>query len=175
MRLTLGNHTDPLWEITMARFRTILHPTDFSPGSAAAFAVACDLARDYDARLVVLHAFGPVVPIGAEGVIVSGNIDELRDIAHRELAAVRPTNPTLRVEPVVREGMSTQVILNAAREFRADLIVMGTHGRTGFRRLVLGSVTEEVLRKAPCPVLTVKAFAPAATRSAEAETAGAGT
>jgi nucleotide-binding universal stress UspA family protein len=158
----------------MARFRTVLHPTDFSPGSAPAFAVACDLARDYDARLVVLHALRPVVPVGAEAVYVSSEITELSAIAQKELSAVRPTNPTVRVERVLRDGMSTQVILQAAQEFRADLIVMGTHGRTGFRRLLLGSVTEEVLRKAPCPVLTVKAPAPAASRPAEVEAAGAG-
>lgn len=157
----------------MARFRTILHPTDFSPGSAAAFAAACDLARNYDARLVVLHAFGPVVPVGAEGVILSPDLDELRAIARAELDAVRPANPTVRVERVVREGPSTQVVLEAAKEFGADLIVMGTHGRTGVRRLVLGSVTEEVLRQARCPVLTVKAPVPA-TRPATTELAGAG-
>ena len=157
----------------MARFRTILHPTDFSPGSAAAFAAACDLARDYDARLVVLHAFGPAVPIGTEGVIVSSDLDELRAIARKELDAVRPTNSTVRVERVVREGPSTQAILDAAKEFDANLIVMGTHGRTGFQRLVLGSVTEEVLRQAPCPVLTVKA--PAGRRvDADAALAGGG-
>lgn len=146
----------------MARFRTILHPTDFSPGSAAAFAYACDLARDYDARLVVLHAFAPAVPIAAEGVILSADLDELRALARRELDAIRPTDPTVRVERVVREGPTTPVVLDAVKEFGADLLVMGTHGRTGFRRVVLGSVAEEVLRKAPCPVLTVKAQAPAA-------------
>ena len=158
----------------MARFHTILHPTDFSPGSAAAFAAACDLARDYEARLVVLHAFGPVVPVGAEGVILSTDLDELRAIARQELDAVRPANPTVRVERVVREGPSTQVILEAAKEFGADLIVMGTHGRTGVRRLVLGSVTEEVLRQARCPVLTVKAPVSTGGRAATTEMAGAG-
>jgi nucleotide-binding universal stress UspA family protein len=158
----------------MTRFRTILHPTDFSPGSAAAFNYACDLARDSDALLVVLHAFGPILPVGTDGVIVCPDVDELRVIARKQLDAIRPANPTVRIERAVREGPSTQVILEAALEFRADLIVMGTHGRTGFRRLVLGSVTEEVLRKAPCPVLTVKASVPAATRSGTAEMAGAG-
>ena len=150
----------------MMTFRTILHPTDFSPGSAAAFDYACELARDSDARLVVLHAFGPAVPIAAEGVILSADLDELRALARRELDAIRPRDPAVRVERVVREGPSTRTILAAAEEFGADLIVMGTHGRTGFRRLVLGSVTEEVLRQAPCPVLTVKAPV-AAERPAE--------
>jgi nucleotide-binding universal stress UspA family protein len=141
----------------MARFRTILHPTDFSPGSAAAFDHACQLARDYDARLVVLHAFGPVVPIGDEGVLLSNNIDELRAMAGKQLDAIRPATPTVRTEKLLRDGPSTETILAAASDLQADLIVMGTHGRTGFRRLLLGSVTEDVLRRAPCPVLTVKA------------------
>jgi nucleotide-binding universal stress UspA family protein len=160
----------------MAQFRTILHPTDFSPGSAAALAAACHLARDSDARLVVLHAFGPVVPVGAEGVIVSSDIDELRAIARRELDSIRPPSSTVRVEKIIREGMSTQVILDTAAELKADLIVMGTHGRTGFRRLVLGSVTEDVLRRATCPVLTVKAPSakPAADRGAADVLVGAG-
>jgi nucleotide-binding universal stress UspA family protein len=152
----------------MTRFRTILHPTDFSPGSAAAFDYACDLARDYDARLIVLHAVGPIVPVAADGMIVSPDLDELREIARKQLDAIRPANSAVRVERAVREGPSTQAILEAAAEFRADLIVMGTHGRTGFRRLVLGSVTEEVLRKAPCPVLTVKVPAPETPRAVEA-------
>lgn len=140
----------------MKRFRTILHPTDFSPGSAAAFEYACDLARQYDARLIAMFALGPVVPIGSEGAIVSSDLDELRTLAHKELNAIQPPDSSIRFERVFREGPSTVEILNAANEFSADVIVMGTHGRTGFRRLVLGSVAEEVLRKAPCPVLLVK-------------------
>lgn len=144
----------------MKRFRTILHPTDFSPGSDAAFRYACDLARDYDARMVVVHVLDAGAPIVADGVILPSGLDELRDLARRQLEAVGPANPTIRAECALREGPATSEIVDAATEFRADLIVMGTHGRTGFGRLLLGSVTEEVLRKAPCPVLTVKATAP---------------
>ena len=145
----------------MRRFHTILHPTDFSPGSDAAFRYACDLARDYDAKLVVLYAQGPVVPMGADGIVVSPNQDELRAVAEKQLSAIRPRDPAVRIERVYQEGAATTEILDAAAECKADLIVMGTHGRTGIGRLVLGSVAEEVLRKAPCPVLTVKATAPA--------------
>ncbi len=141
----------------MKRIHTVLHPTDFSPGSTAAFRYACDLAKDYDAGVIVLHVMGPVLPIASEGVIVSSNMDELRELAWQELDAIKPDSSSVRIERVLREGPSTAEILNAAKEFGADLIVMGTHGRTGFRRLVLGSVAEEVLRKATCPVLTLKA------------------
>ena len=145
----------------MKRIRNILHPTDFSPGSDAAFRYACDLALDYDASLIVVYAQGPVVPIAAEGILVSNNLDELREVAERQLNAIRPFHPAVRFERVYREGPATQVILETADEYNADLIVMGTHGRSGIGRLLLGSVTEEVLRKVPCPVLTVKAQKPA--------------
>jgi nucleotide-binding universal stress UspA family protein len=158
----------------MTPFRTILHPTDFSAGSAAAFGYACDLADVCRARVVVVYALGPVIPIAEEGVIASGDLDELRALGRQQLDAVRPADPAIRVERVFREGPAAAVILDAAGEFRADLIVMGTHGRTGFRRLVVGSVAEEVLRKASCPVLTVKAPLPAPGRPAPSE-AGAAT
>src|SRR5262245_10931619 len=111
----------------MKRIRKILHPTDFSPGSDAAFRYACDLALDYDANLVVVYAQGPVVPIAAEGILVSNNLGELREAAERQLNAVRPIHPAVRFERVYREGLATQVILETAGEFNADLIVMGTH------------------------------------------------
>ncbi|HKB04650.1 MAG TPA: universal stress protein [Gemmataceae bacterium] len=159
----------------MKRIRTILHPTDFSPGSDAAFRYACDLALDYDARLVVVYAQGPVIPMGADGIIVSPDQNELRAVAEKQLGAIHPANPAVRIERAYREGSATGEILAAAAEFKADLIVMGTHGRTGIGRLVLGSVAEEVLRKAPCPVLTVKAAAPAkAEKSARRTPATAG-
>jgi nucleotide-binding universal stress UspA family protein len=140
----------------MKRFRTILHPTDFSPGSAAAFQYACDLARDSDGRVIVVHALSVVAPFAAEGVMLSINFDELRTLAQMELDTVKSADPAVRVDRIIREGPTTAVILQAAADYGADVIVMGTHGRTGFRRFILGSVTEEVLRKAPCPVLTVK-------------------
>jgi nucleotide-binding universal stress UspA family protein len=158
----------------MARLRTILHPTDFSPGSAAAFAYARDLARDSGARLIVLHVLDAGVPMVAEGVVLPSNLDELREAAWRGLDAVHPADSAVRFERILREGPTVAEILDAARGLGADLIVMGTHGRTGLGRLLLGSVTEEVLRKAPCPVLTVKDQAPAAELPAAAGTAFAG-
>jgi nucleotide-binding universal stress UspA family protein len=132
------------------------------------------LALDYDAKLVVVYAQGPVIPFGADGVVVSPDMDELRAVAEKQLAAIRPTNPAVRIERMYRDGPAPGVILDVAAESNADLIVMGTHGRTGIGRLVLGSVAEEILRKAPCPVLTVKAAAPAkATKPASKATAAA--
>jgi nucleotide-binding universal stress UspA family protein len=148
----------------MKRIRNILHPTDFSPGSDAAFRYACDLALDYDASLIVVYAQGPVVPIAAEGILVSNNLDELREAAERQLNAIRPVHPAVRFERVYREGPATEVILETADEYKADLIVMGTHGRSG------------IGRQAACPVLTVKAQRPARSEKsgafAKRETAG---
>ena len=158
----------------MTRIRTILHPTDFSPGSAAAFAYACDLARDFDGRLIVLHVLDAGVPMVAEGVVLPSNLDELREAAWRDLDAVHPADSAIRFERVLREGPTVAEILDAAQGLGADLIVMGTHGRTGLGRLFLGSVTEEVLRKAPCPVLTLKAPVPAVGRPAAPGAAFAG-
>jgi nucleotide-binding universal stress UspA family protein len=114
------------------------------------------LARAYDARLVVLHAFFPAVLGEQTTAYMPDEVRTHRAAARHQLDGLRPADPAVRVEWLLREAPDVQAILDAAAELKADLIVMGTHGRTGFRRLVLGSVTEEVLRKAPCPVLTVK-------------------
>jgi nucleotide-binding universal stress UspA family protein len=140
----------------MKRIHTILHPTDFSPGSAAAFDYACDLARDYDAKLIVVFAVGLGVPIAPSGMVMPQDIIELRTQAENQLNELKPQGSAIRLDRVIRDGPAPAVILDAADEFAVDLIVMGTHGRTGFRRLVLGSVAEEVVRRAPCPVLLVK-------------------
>src|SRR5690348_15458556 len=127
----------------MTRFQTILCPTDFSPTAAQAFEYAADLARAYGARLVVMHAFFPAV-LGERTVVqLPDEVKTLRAAAQKQLDELRPADPAVRVERLLREAPDVPAILDAALELKADLIVMGTHGRTGFRRLVLGSVTEE--------------------------------
>lgn len=149
----------------MLPLATILHPTDFSEHSQFAFRLACALARDYKARLVLLHVLPPPMVIYAGGPVpaetwpsaeeVKAKLRQLEDQAHRA-----------RVESQVMEGDPVDVILRAAEETHSDVIVMGTHGRTALARLLLGSVAEGVLRKAPCPVLTAK---PVPTRQKVAE------
>jgi nucleotide-binding universal stress UspA family protein len=134
---------------------TILHPTDFSEHSEFAFRLACALARDYNARLILLHVTLPPMILYAGGAVppdpgldIAEAKAKLRDLeghAHR-----------VRVESQVMEGDPVDMILRAAEETHSDVIVMGTHGRTALARLLLGSVAELVLRKAPCPVLTAK-------------------
>jgi nucleotide-binding universal stress UspA family protein len=139
----------------MLAIKTILHPTDFSERSAFAFRMACALARDYGAQLVVLHVAEPPRPIAFEGVAVPPPVVDMKQLRDR-LQQLRPEDPKVSVEHRLIEGDAPSEILRVAGETRCDVIVMGTHGRTGLGRLLMGSVAEQVVRKASCPVLTVK-------------------
>jgi nucleotide-binding universal stress UspA family protein len=141
----------------MLEVRTILVPVDFSECSQSAFQIARALARDYRARLVVLHVPTPppfVTPGELEKVLQrpDGYRGELED----NLRRLYTSDPPAAVEYWVQDGGAAAEILGVAEEARCDLIVMGTHGRSGLGRMLLGSVAEKVVRKALCPVLTVK-------------------
>jgi nucleotide-binding universal stress UspA family protein len=139
----------------MLSIRTILCPTDFSVNSSSAFRMACGLARDYKARVVVLHVVEtPVAPYVNDAIMppVEPNLDEFRE----KLASCAVPEGTVNVERLLLEGEPVEEIVEVAREMPCDLIVMGTHGRTGVSRLLMGSVAEAVLRAAPCPVLTLR-------------------
>jgi len=140
----------------MLPIHTILHPTDFSDRSQFAFRVACALARDYGARLVVLHA--DYLPVALYGEVIAPPRPEgYRETITDQLHQFTPPDPNIQVEYRLNEGEPVTEILGVAEEINADLIVMGTHGRTGLERLLMGSVAEQVLRRAACPVLTVRA------------------
>jgi nucleotide-binding universal stress UspA family protein len=150
----------------MLPVHTILHPTDFSEGSAFAFRLACALARDYDARLIVLHVAVPPMPVYGErlmtAVLPDAAQERLRESQLRQqLAQLHPKDVRVQVEHRLIEGYPVAEILTVAKEERANVILMGTHGRTGLGRLLMGSVAEEVVRQAPCPVVTVKIPVPA--------------
>ena len=141
----------------MLPIKTILHPTDFSRPSEYAFQVACSLARDYGAKLFVLHVDMPPVTIGE--VVSYMEPEEYKERLWAEFHRLEASEPgirDLRVETKLVEGSPAKEILRLAREIKPELIVMGTHGRTGLGRLLMGSVAEEVVRKSPFPVLTVK-------------------
>jgi nucleotide-binding universal stress UspA family protein len=144
----------------MAPIHTILHPTDFSEQAAYALQLACSLARDYGARLVVLHVFRPPVVYG-EGLIPP-DLGSLKEEERDQLQRLQVPDVGVRAERRLADGDPAAETIRAARELGADLIVMGTHGRTGLGRLLMGSVAEQVVRKAPCPVLTVKTPLPEA-------------
>lgn len=138
----------------MLPIQTILHPTDFSERSEYAFRLACVLARDHGARLILVHVVPP--PVAHGEVVARRGPDGYYEQLERELARIQPPDPGIRVERRLEDGDPGIVIVQLAREIPCDVIVMGTHGRTGLGRLLMGSVAEHVVRKSPCPVLTVK-------------------
>lgn len=152
----------------MLPFKTILFATDFSPASKVAFEVAGALARDYRARIIALHVIEPV-RIGFSEYTAYVGPDEDKGHAMANLEAIKAPSPRVTIEHRLLEGEPAAVIAETAAEIGADLVVMGTHGRTGLTRLVMGSVAEEVLRRAPCPVLTVRDAVPVKEEAAVAE------
>ncbi len=150
--------------------RHILCPIDFSEGSRHALDHSVALARGYNARLSVVHVTQIVMPVygvsqlGPEGLQAIALTElERRELLGRVDAEVaehrRATG--LSIEAILDEASNVpDAIASRARTTAVDVIVIGTHGRSGFERLMLGSVAEKVLRKAPCPVLTVPPRAP---------------
>ena len=142
----------------MLPIQTILYPTDFSPHAGPALEFACALARDYGADLVLVYVRQPTTPVFGEfGAVPPEPLVPLETLKGR-LRQLPPNTFTGRVTCHVREGNAAAEILALASECGCDLIVMGSHGRTGLGRLLMGSVAEHVVRKAPCAVLTVKAL-----------------
>jgi nucleotide-binding universal stress UspA family protein len=139
----------------MIPFKTILFATDFSPTSQKAFEVAAALAQDYKARIIVIHVLEPVTMGFSEfGAYVGPEEDRAQ--ALELLQATKPASPSITTEYRLLDGDPATVILETAQETNADLIVMGTHGRAGLTRFVMGSVAESVLRRSPCPVMTIR-------------------
>jgi nucleotide-binding universal stress UspA family protein len=150
----------------MLSIRTILHPTDFSGSSSEAFAVAAVLARDYGARLVLLHVMKQ--PTQADGMgLVPFDPEMYRDELQDKLDQLAVRAPGVQLEQRLAQGSTVPAILEAAQQTQCDLIVMGAHGWSGLRRLLMGSVAEAVVRKAPCPVLTIQTPAGSEKRPAE--------
>ena len=143
-----------------ADWKRICCPIDFSDASRAAMEVAADLARRFGAELVLLHAYpipGYTFPDGS--VVASPRMmQDLADQAQKHLEEWRADAEKLAGGPRVTAekavGEPAAEILEVARERGADLIVMGTHGRTGLEHALMGSIAERVVRRAHCPVLT---------------------
>ena len=140
--------------------RKIVVATDFSTASRAAFAAALDFARRDGTRLIVLHVMMPPSPF--TGGDLPGSWLELeararRDAERRLAASVRQAERSgIATTGTLVKGAPAEVIVRVARREGADLIVMGTHGRSGLGRLFMGSVVAHVLGTATCPVLTVR-------------------
>ena len=130
----------------MIHVKKILYPTDFSSYSNQAYFHALALAEHHHAKLTILYVF---VPGGK-------NDDADREHWREQLEQIRPMNPDIPVNHVLLEGDPAAQIVRYANDAAMDLIVMGTHGRSGVERLLVGSVTERVMREAPCSVMAVK-------------------
>lgn len=133
----------------------ILFPTDFSHTGDAALALATALARDMGARLHIVHIEEPPLVYGS-GAMYYGVTEPAIDDLRKMLQEVRPTDPNVPYEHHLATGDPAGGILRVAESEKVDLIVMGTHGRTGLSRLLMGSVAEAVVRRASCPVITYR-------------------
>ena len=127
----------------MIHVKRILYPTDFSSYSNQAYFHALNLAEAYGASLTVVHVHVPGAP---------GGRDHWRNL----LEQVRPANPKIAVSHVLLEGDPAAEIVRYAADAGIDVIVIGTHGRTGVDRPEMGSVAERVMRESACSVLVVK-------------------
>jgi universal stress protein A len=141
------------------RIRSILVPIDFSAPSKKALAFAAPLARQFGAKLTLLHVIEPVVaPEFAKSFSLQN--DKVMAVCKGQLQHIlkeHAIEPKLVEKALVRQGRSFHEIVNAARLWKVDLIVISTHGYTGLKHALLGSTTERVVRHAPCPVLVVRA------------------
>ena len=146
----------------------ILHPTDYSTYSAHAFEIAVDLAQQNQAALLILHV---VETLGPENLTYGEAMSQLEPQGYQERlwADLRqlkvPAEAKIAVEYLLAEGDPAHEIERVARDRPCDLIVMGTHGRIGLSRLLMGSIAEEVVRRSACNVLVVKSHPPKADAS----------
>lgn len=143
------------------KIKTILFPTDFSNGARAAMDHAISLAKDYQAKLILLYVIQDISI--AEWYIPSSIsagelIEDMQKSAWQEMDKwiAEVTKQVKDVEKMVVRGVPFVEIIQTAKERNADLIVIGTHGRTGIDHMLFGSTAEKVVRKAACPVLTVR-------------------
>jgi nucleotide-binding universal stress UspA family protein len=150
----------------MLPFKRILCPTDFSEPALTALKRAEELARHFAAELIVAHVIPPVPgPLTVADPPVASSFDvplyqqELAVYAENLLKELvsHQVSQEVRTRDLVTTGEATAEILRIAQQERSDLIVIASHGLTGWRRLVFGSVAEKVVRQAPCPVLTIVA------------------
>ncbi len=142
--------------------RRIMHPSDFSTASQAAFAKAVEMAKAGRAELVIVHVLSAVMPVPGDGYISPKVYDEIaastRAWAQKQLdkRVAKAKGAGVRTTGMLMDGIAHEQIIRASKAKRVDLLVLGTHGRSGLAKLFIGSVAGRVVAGAPCPVLTVR-------------------
>ncbi|MGE5304594.1 MAG: universal stress protein [Alphaproteobacteria bacterium] len=146
----------------MKHIKRILHATDFSPASEPALEDAIDLAKQNDAELLVVHVIEPVRYVAGEefgGPELYVKLEEITDQnaqASMKKLIEKVESLKVKAKSLLLKGIAHEQIVNAAENAKADMIVIGTHGRTGFSKLFMGSVAGRIISTALCPVLTVR-------------------
>lgn len=143
------------------QIKTILFPTDFSQGARAAMDHAVSLAEDYNAKLVLVYVIQDIsiaewyIP---SSISAADLVAEMQTSAEKEMEkwAAEAAAKVKAVEKLVVRGVPFVEIIRTAKDKNVDMIVIGTHGRTGIDHMLFGSTAEKVVRKAHCPVLTVR-------------------
>ncbi len=135
--------------------KKILLPVDFSTCGNDALPRAAALARYEEATLLIMHVQEPPMAYVGGGMYY-GSPDPDLEALQAMLEEIVPDDPDIPVEYKMEMGEPADVIVRVAQEEEVDIIVMGTHGRTGLKHLLLGSIAEAIVRRAPCPVMTVK-------------------
>ena len=143
-------------------FRRVLFGTDFSPASRPAFRRAVALARQSRGRLLIVHVVPSGMPMGAEGYVTPRMYQEMetaiRKSAQKQLdrLVAQAKKGGVAVRGLLLTGAAPEAIALTARKERSDVVIVGTHGRTGLDRLLAGSVASRIVGTAPCPVMTVR-------------------
>ena len=147
----------------MADIKKVLYATDFSDNSKYALTFALSFAKQYDATLYILHVIQqPSYPLGMYAEISFDAMDKfnrnISDAVEKEMMALREKDLQgfSKFECLVLQGTPFLEILRSAKEKEVDMIVVGTHGRTGLDHVLFGSTAEKIVRRAPCPVLSVR-------------------
>jgi universal stress protein A len=152
-------------EDVMLPVKKIFCPTDFSEPSYKALKEANDLAKHFNAELILIHVLHPLImypaAMGAPGMVKTQVSDEVQrdEVAKKSLEIIlkEKIDASLKSRSILGKGNPADEIAFHAKEEKADLIVISTHGFTGWRHLIMGSVAEKVVRLAHCPVLTIPA------------------
>ena len=150
--------------------KTIVFPTDFSTASDAALVHAAALARQSAARLLIVHVEEPPLAYGG-GELYYGLPEPNSERILKMLEDVRPSDPSVPYVHRLTMGDPAGEVVRIAAEENAEMIVLGTHGRTGMTRLLMGSVAEAIVRRAPCPVLVYREVAERLAKKKAAATA----